>query len=47
MPDKVSSKPVKKKSSLSVEQRSRRTQQIMFGALAFLMIVSMVVALLK
>jgi hypothetical protein len=46
MPGKDSSKPVKKKNSLTPEQKSRRTQQILFGALAVIMIFSMVVSLI-
>ncbi len=46
MADKGSSKPVKKKTSLTPEQRSRRMQQILFGALAVIMIFSMVISLI-
>ncbi len=46
MADKNSSSkaPIKKK-PLTPEQRSRRMQQIMFGTLAVIMILSMVIAL--
>jgi hypothetical protein len=45
MADKVNSKPEKKKNALTPEQRSRRTQQILFGLLAIIMIFSMVISL--
>jgi hypothetical protein len=45
MADKVNSKPEKKKNAMTPEQRSRRTQQILFGMLAIIMIVSMVISL--
>jgi hypothetical protein len=45
MADKVNSKPEKKKNALTPEQRSRRTQQILFGLLAVIMIFSMVISL--
>ena len=45
MADKVSSKPEKKKNVLTPDQRSRRTQQVLFGLLAIIMIVSMVISL--
>jgi hypothetical protein len=46
MPDKgTSSKPTRKRSSISPELRSRRIQQILFGALAVIIIFSMVLSL--
>jgi predicted nucleic acid-binding Zn ribbon protein len=45
MADKVNSKPEKKKNAMTPEQRSRRTQQILFGLLAVIMIFSMVISL--
>jgi predicted nucleic acid-binding Zn ribbon protein len=38
-------KTERKKASLSPEQRSRRIQSIMFGALALIMVLSMLISL--
>jgi hypothetical protein len=46
MVDKVNNTKDVKKKPVSPEQRSRRMQQIMFGALAVIMIFSMVVSLI-
>lgn len=47
MPDKgTSGKPTRRRSSQSPEQRSRRIQQVLFGALAVIMIFSMVISLI-
>ncbi len=43
----MSVKPAPKKKGLSPEQRSRRIQQILFGSLALIMIISMLISLIK
>ena len=46
MQDKGSTKDNKKKSVQNPEQRSRRIQQVLFGALALVMVISMVISLI-
>ncbi len=46
MPEKARDKSGRKKTGLTSAQKSRRTQQILFGVLALLMVFIMVISLI-